>query len=227
MPYRKTPIVTNEIYHVFNRGIDRRPTFTDKRECQRALETIRFYRFISPPVKLSRFLSLPAEEQIKITQQRAKINNELVDILSFCLMPNHFHFLLRQSADRGISIFISQLQNSFTRYFNTKHERVGPLFLDQFKTVRIETDEQFIHVSRYIHLNPYSSFVIKDIKDLESYQWSSFPEYIAQDEQEDICKKDTILSFFKNTEEYKKFVFDQADYQRELDRIKHLIIDDD
>ncbi len=223
MPARLTPLVNEEIYHVFNRGIDHRPTFTDLKEHERIMEIIKFYRFVSPPVKLSRFLTTTKELKTKFLEQTEK-SGQLIDIVSFSLMPNHFHFLLKQKTNKGIANFISQLENSYTRYFNTKHERVGPLFLDQFKAVRIETDEQLIHVSRYIHLNPYSSYVIKTIKDLELYPWSSFSEFIKQT-QEEICDKNIVLSLFKNKEAYKKFVFDQADYQRELDKIKHLVLE--
>lgn len=148
---------------------------------------------------------------------------KLIDILTFCLMPNHFHFLLRQIVNDGTSKFLSNLQNSYTRYFNTKHQRTGPLFLDQFKAVRIETDEQFLHVSRYIHLNPYTSYVVKDFEGLKRYPWSSFPEYF--EERAGICEKETILGFFKNSRAYERFVFDQADYQRKLHTIQHLLLE--
>lgn len=224
MPSRQIPLVTGEIYHTFNRGIDNRITFTNKREYKRALEIIRFYQFASPPLKLSRFLTLSTEDKERITSQLNALP-KLVNVISFCLMPNHFHFLLQQMVDNGISRFLSQLQNSYTRYFNTKHERVGPLFLDQFKAVRIETNEQLLHVSRYIHLNPYSSFVVKTIKELITHRWSSLPEYLFP-EKEKLCDKTLVLSQFKNKGAYEKFIFDQADYQRKLDVIKHLFIDE-
>lgn len=153
-----------------------------------------------------------------------KINDKLVDIICFCLMPNHFHLLLNQLKDNGISKFMANLQNSFTRYFNTKHERIGHLLQGQFKAVLIEDDNQLLHVSRYIHLNPYSSYVVKDLESLEQYLWSSFPEYLGKVAAE-ICNKEIILSQFKDKKDYKKFVFDQADYQRRLEEIKHLVIE--
>jgi len=120
---------------------------------------------------------------------------------------------------------MSNFQNSYTRYFNTKHRRKGPLFYDQFKAVRIETDEQLIHVSRYIHLNPYSSYVIKDFKNIKDYLWSSLPDYLSG--KKGICETNVILDFFKNKKEYFEFIYNQADYQRELDRIKHLDLEGD
>lgn len=224
MPFRKYPLVTGEVYHVFNRGIDRKTTFIDKREYERAVQTIDFYRFATPPVKLSRFLSMSTEDQERVIKNLKQSDDKLVSIISFCLMPNHYHFLLKQLVDRGIANFISQLQNSFTRYFNAKHERIGPLFLDQFKAVRIETDDQLIHVNRYIHLNPYTSYVVKDLESLKKYPWSSFLEYL-ENEINGICDKELVYFFFKKRSQYKKFIFDQADYQRKIDKIKHLTID--
>lgn len=222
MPGRVTPIVTGEIYHVFNRGIDHRLTFTGSREFARAMEVITYYLFSSPPMRLSKFLKLSNDERSKIMTAMITKTKRLIDILSFCLMPNHFHFLLKQIVNNGIPRFVSNFENSYTRYFNTKHERTGPLFLDQFKAVRIETDEQLLHISRYIHLNPYTSYVVKDFESLNRYPWSSFPEYL--EEKTDICEKKAILGFFKNSRAYERFVFDQTDYQRKLHAIQHLLL---
>ena len=223
MPGRKTPLVTDEIYHVFNRGINRQPTFITKWGFQRAVESIDFYRFNKPPASFSAFLRLDREkrtEMLKFLQTK----NVLVEIFAFCLMPNHFHFLLKQRVDGGLSKFMSNFQNSYTRYFNTKHERDGSLFLDQFKAVRIEDDEQFLHVSRYIHLNPHTGYVVKTLGELEKYPWSSFPSYL-DDNSNNFIKKDFLLAFFKTADKYKQFVFDQADYQRYLKKIQHLILE--
>ena len=224
MPGRKIPLVSGEIYHVFNRGLDGRPTFTIRQEYKRALQVIYFYQFSSPPAKLSRFLTFPVSQQKELLEKTASSSPRLVEIFAYCLMPNHFHFLLRQVAEKGIAKFIAQVENSYTRYFNTRHRRTGFLFLDQFKAVRIESEEQLVHVSRYIHLNPYSSFLVKDLKDLEKYPWSSLPEFLTP-EKEGLCQKEMILNYFKGPAGYKEFVFDQADYQRQLDQIKHLTLE--
>lgn len=218
------PLVTDEIYHVFNRGIDHRPTFTNAREYQRAWETLIYYQFISPPMRLSMYLVTKEQVREKLLLEM-KQTSRLIDILSFVFMPNHFHFLVKQKTDGGTSKFLSNLQNSYTRYFNIRYKRKGPLFLDQFKAVRVETDEQLLHVSRYIHLNPYSSFVVKTPEDLLNYKWSSLAEYL-QTVDNPICERQTILSFFKDSKTFQKFIFDQADYQRKLESIKHLALED-
>ena len=220
---RKLVFANDEIYHVFNRGVEKRPTFTDKRELSRALLTLDFYRFAKPPVKLSKFLVIPKDQQKKFLENLKKEFEKLIEIICFCLMPNHFHFMLKQKLDNGISTFVSNFTNSFTRYFNTKHERIGPLFEGIFKAVRIESEEQLIHTSRYIHLNPVSSFLIEP-EELETYQWSSYPEYLRLSDK-NLATKEFVLNFFPSIEAYKKFVLNQVDYSRQLELIKHLTLE--
>ncbi len=222
MPGRLTPLVNDEIYHVFNRGINKQPTFITLREYKRALLSINFYRVSSPPIRLSKFLQMDKDRQSQIVEVMAQAE-KLVQIICFCLMPNHFHFLLRQKKENGISKFIGNFQNSYTRYFNTRNKRDGSIFLDQFKAKRIETDEQLIHVSRYIHLNPYTGYMVKSFPGLEKYPWSSFPTYLSGEES--FVEPGLILESFKNVNEYKQFVFDQADYQRRLKEIEHLLME--
>ena len=221
--YRKVVFANGELYHVYNRGVERRPVFTNKREYGRAFDTLKFYRFSDLPLRLSKFLVIPESERLELITNISK-HDKIVEIIAYCLMPNHFHFLLKQTQTNGISRFLANFTNSYTKYFNTKRNRVGPLFQGLFKAVHIETDEQFIHVSRYIHLNPVSSFIIK-IEELENYQWSSFPEYMNKT-SEVICYTKPILDYFSSVEKYRQFVFDQASYAQELDKIKHLIFDE-
>lgn len=223
MPGRLTPLVNDQIYHVFNRGINHQPTFLNKLEYKRAKFTIDYYKFSNLPIKLSRFLQLSNDDRSKILNNLKKENDKLVEIFAFCLMPNHFHFLLKQVKDKGISKFLGNFQNSYTRYFNTKGKRDGSLFLDQFKAVLIKTDEQLIHISRYIHLNPYTSYVVKDFDELLNYPWSSLSEYLEN--KPDICALDIIMGFFKRTKDYQEFIKDQSDYQRQLQKIQHLSLE--
>ncbi len=220
---RKVVFANEELYHVFNRGVEKRPTFTNKRELDRGVQTIDFYRFTDLPIRLSKFLTLPASDQSKLIQNLNSEHEKLVEIICYCLMPNHFHLLLKQKKDRGISIFAANFANSYTKYFNAKNERVGPLFQGLFQAVHIGSDEQLMHVSRYIHLNPVSSFLIEP-KELESYLWSSYPEYLGLPTK-DIVEEKIVLDLFASKEKYKQFVLDQVDYARKLEQIKHLTIE--
>lgn len=219
---RKVVFANDEIYHVFNRGVEKRPTFTDKRELDRSIITLDFYRFANLPLKLSRFLNLPEVERSKLKQTLDSFE-KLVEVICYCLMPNHFHFLLKQRTDVGISTFTANFTNSYTKYFNTKHERIGPLFQGLFKAVHIESDEQLIHVSRYIHLNPVSSYLIEP-EELENYKWSSFPEYMGLSNK-NISNPKLVSDLFPSKEKYKQFVLDQVDYARKLEQIKHLVLE--
>lgn len=213
VPYRKIPLVNNEVYHVFNRGVAKLPIFNDKRDYNRFLETLYYYQFQGPKPQFSQ---LKRFKEIKFDH-----NPKIVEIVCYCLMSNHYHLLLRQLQDNGISEFINKLSNSYTKYFNTRHERVGPLLQGQFKAVRIESDEQLMHVSRYIHLNPITSYLIKDLKE---YTLSSYLSYINL-QKDNLCEKELILSMFKNIQQYEEFVLDQVDYARTLKLIGSQLLD--
>ncbi len=180
---------------------------------RRFLRTMFYYQILGPKPKFSRFLP----NNFKLN------NNKIVDIICYCLMPNHFHFLLKQVKESGITEFISKLSNSYTKYFNTKNQRVGPIFQGEFKSVHIETNEQLLHVSRYIHLNPIISYIAKDLK---NFKWSSYTEYIGELDSA-LCSKEIILDQFKLKKDYKDFILDQLEYARTLESTKHKLLDAD
>lgn len=219
---RKVVFKNEEIYHVFNRGVDRRSVFTNTREFERAKSLAKFYRHRNIPIRFSQVNQRPKDIRDQILNNLYK-SERLVDILAFCIMPNHFHFLLKQNFEKGVPIFIANFTNAYTKYFNTRHQRIGPLFEGVFKAVFIENDEQLLHVSRYIHLNPVISSIIEDSQ-LGIYLWSSYPEYLSL-LAEEVSQKDLILSMFKSTQDYQEFVLNQIDYGRQLGVIKHLILE--
>lgn len=216
-------MVNGEFYHIFNRGISRQPVFLNRKDYRRLFELTKFYRLVDYPIRYSKFLLLPKEERKKFFKTMRKAD-KVVKVICFCFMPNHFHFLLCQEREGGISGFIRNLEISYTRFFNIKHERIGPLFQGQFKAVRIEGEEQLIHVSRYIHLNPLTSYVVKRPEQLEDYQWSSFLDYIGES-QGNICNTKPVLDLFPTKRDYKEFVYNQVDYQKGLESMKHLVFD--
>jgi len=222
MPYRKIVFANNEIYHVLNRGVAKAPIFLSNKNYLRFLELVDFYRFANPAISYSHFIQLSLDNRKKFIENLNK-QEKLVDIFAYSLMPNHFHLLLRQLKDNGIPKMISNLQNGYARYFNIKYKRPGPLFQSIFKAIRIENEEQLLHVSRYIHLNPSSSFIIKTEK-IVIYPWSSLPEYL-EDKPTRFINRELLLTLAGGKENYRKFVFDQAKYQKELEKIKHLLLE--
>ncbi len=220
MSYRRTPIVTGETYHTFNRSIARQPIFLNARNYSRALELINFYSYVQPRLRFSHYKRLPLKERTGFLDDLKLNGRKQIQLFAFCLMPNHVHFLMKEVENNGISKFMSNFQNSYAKYLNLKTNRTGSLFQSMFKAVRIESDEQLIHVCRYIHLNPLTSYIIKDFRDLKNYPWSSYPEYFR--ESSDLIDTGLILGFFSSKKEFEKFTSDQVDYQRQMDKIKHL-----
>jgi putative transposase len=217
---RKVVFANGEYYHVFNRGVEKRPTFISKYEFLRVLDSLNFYRYGNLQIRYSKYLALDKDKKAEFLKG---LNDDLqIEIIAYCLMGNHFHLLVKQVKDNGIVKFMAKFTNSYTKYFNTKHQRVGPLFQGVFKAVHIGYDEQLIHLSRYIHLNPVLGFIV-EAEELASYPWSSYLEYIGEADS-DMINKTEVLKFFKN-QEYKKFVLDQASYAIKNKMIDHLKID--
>ena len=212
MTPRKIPLANGEYYHIFNRGVGRMPLFLAKKDYSRFTKTFLYYQLQGPKPRFSIFN--PDSTNLDPSQR-------IVEIVAYCLMPNHFHFLLKQNEDNGIFEFISKLSNSFAKYFNIKNRRKGPLLESEFQSVHIETDEQLTHLSRYIHLNPLVRFIVQR---LEDHPWSSYKEYLKIIPT-NTCSKEIILDQFKSLENYKRFVLDQEDYGKKLERIKHQLLD--
>lgn len=222
MPYRNVYFANDQIYHVFNRGVAKQPIFLSIRDYQHIIELLDYYRFENTPTSFSNFKKIPHEDRKNLLNNLKQENKIQVEIISFCLMPNHVHLLLKQVVSNGIKKFMANTQNSYAKYFNIKSKRVGPLYQSAFKAVLVESDEQLLHVSRYIHLNPTTSYLINK-NQLFSYPWSSLDCYLDTNfHNHDFVATDLVQSFFKNKENFKQFITDQIDYQRTLDQIKHL-----
>ena len=213
MPTRIEPLVNGEYYHILNRGVAKMPIFTTNRDYIRFIETFRYY--IDGNVDVGYSKSTREEKN-------AMPRKPIIEIVCYCVMPNHFHFLVKQNEDGGIRNFIRKTTNSYAKYFNIKRKRKGPLFEGKFKAVRIESNEQLLHLTRYIHLNPLIGYVTKD---LSLHRWSSYPEYLGLSESQ-VCSKDIILDQFDSPKSYEKFVIDHVDYARNLDRIKHELMEE-
>lgn len=214
MPYRIIPFVNGEIYHLYTRGVDKQNTFEGQRDCRHFLEALFYYQIQNPKPKFSTY------RQTKVFPIDS--SKKIVDIICYCLMPNHFHLLVKQLKEGGISELMRKLILSSTKYRNIKHNHQGSLFQVPFKAVHIESDEQFIHTSRYIHLNPLVSLLVKD---LTLYPWSSYPAYLDLTNDLKVAKQE-ILNFFKSPKDYEKFVLDQADYGKTLEVLKHGAFDE-
>lgn len=199
---RNPPYVTGSYYHLYNRGVEKRKTFLDKFDYLRFLETINFYRNTPVPMKLSDFRR-GVIKWAKIKQQK-----EMIKIYCYCLMPNHIHLLVQQLLDNGVTDFMKKTFNSYTKYFNTKYDRIGSLFQGPFKAKLIESDEYLLQLSKYIHKNPQDLEFPHGVWEANKYPYSSYGSYISE-EPLPFCDTSLILSYFSRTNpnlSYKAFV---------------------
>jgi len=209
---RKVQFANGEYYHIYNRGVEKRKIFMDSKGYARFELGMREFNG-DKRTELRDFTEAkPPEKPLK----QAK---PLVEFICFILMPNHFHFILRQLVEGGISAFMHKLDGGYTMYFNTKYERVGSLFQGPFNAVHIADNTYLLHLSRYIHLNVVE-LIQPDWKEkgimnkegarvfLRSYPYSSYRSYIGRGSSEIELKKNIIMDQFESPKEYENFAME-------------------
>ncbi|MDA1337406.1 MAG: transposase [bacterium] len=221
---RKEPLLTGNIYHVMSKSIAGYSIFSSEKEYARMLQILRFFSYGEKLPQFSKFITYPAIQKQgfeQALQQLTSKENKLTQTLAYCLMPTHIHLILKQLKDNGISISMGNTLNAYARYFNTKHKRQGPLWAGRFKNVPVGSDEQLLHLSRYIHLNPVTAGLANNAA---QWEYSSYSEYVTPDKiLSPLCDFRSFINEPPAT--YRAFVADQAGYQRELARIKKLAIE--
>lgn len=215
MPSRKVPLITGEYYHIFNRSQFSIPIFKKDADAKAFFKTLIYYTLVNPPRRLSY-----EKRYTKNINEPIDYSSRLVSILAYCIMPNHFHLLLKQELDGGISTYMQRLTLSFVHYYNVKNNQKGHLFESGFKSVLIESENQLLHVSRYIHLNPTSAKIIDDPL---KYKYSSLQYYVHGGERLPLLFDNIIKT--NNREHYRQFVYDNIEYQQTLQYIKNQLID--
>ncbi len=214
---RKEKLVSDNIYHVYNRGVEKRRLFLDNRDYERFIDDLIIFNDTK--------LVINPKKRIKDIRNNDHKRKFLVDILAFCLMPNHYHLLLRQRTDNGITEFMRKLGGGYVNYFNLKHQRVGPLFQGKFKSVMMDDESQFTYIPFYIHLNPLSLSYPdwqnrgvdkpqEAIKLINNYKWSSHSDYIGKSNFSLILKRDFLKDAFGKSSTYKKYF---CDFVNDLD----------
>lgn len=196
----RKPDVKNAYYHVYNRGVEKRLIFEDHKDYKVFLKYLSEY--LSPPPATS---SLKKDVSFKDTvfkgvARQPKNYHKDIELLAYCFMPNHFHFLLKQINKGSMQNFLHSLSIRYSMYFNRRHKRIGPLFQGRYKAVLVEEDQYLLYLSKYIHINP--SGLTSDL----TKALSSYPNYLKLRETMWL-KPGYILKYFEtNTgSEFKKF----------------------
>jgi putative transposase len=215
---RKIVISLDEFYHIYNRGVEKRNIFLKKSDYQRFIKLL----YVANGTAPYRF------EKIKNTPlNQIDRGSPLVAIGAYVLMPNHFHILVKEITEGGISKFMEKLTTGYSSYFNIINERVGSLFQGTYKAEHADTDEYLKYLFSYIHLNPIKlidgKWKEKGIKDLNktkkfllSYDYSSYQDYLGMKREKNlILTKEAFPEYFKDEFEFKDFVDNWIDYNNE------------
>lgn len=221
MAYRREEFAVGEWYHCYTRSIDRRVVFETERDYERFLQalymcngmrTIRRGAIYNP--SHSHLLSLSR-------------GTPLVSIGAYCLMPNHFHLLLQEITDGGISTFMQKVGTSFSMYFNVSRQRVGNVFIKPFRSKHIDDDMYLQHVMQYIHFNPAELFerewklgYVRNMLSLEqklkTYQYSSLPDYEGTKRPENSILDKDAVSIFDKRPALRDMLIEAAEYYADL-----------
>jgi len=214
MATRRDEISLGEFYHIYSRGVDKRLIFLDLEDRRRFIRLLYLCNGSKPIVyKDVRKKSLGLFERGEI----------LTSIGAYCLMPNHFHFLLKESTEGGIVRFMAKLLTAYSSYFNRKYDRTGALFGSNFKSSHLDTDEYLKYIYSYIHLNPLKIYAPqwkeegidgqKVINLLNEYRESSFLDYAGREREESlILNRLAFPEYFSNNDNFVANLLDWVNF---------------
>lgn len=190
MPRQLRQFEISGIYHILNRGVEKRKIFIKTQDYSRFILALEFFNRVDE-TNLGNFFTKVGSDPtfVRLEKERAKNREPIIEILAFVLMPNHYHLIIREIRKGGISLFMNKL-GGYASYFNKQHNRVGPLFQSRYKAVPIKTDSQLGTIFPYVHTNPvelkerqWKDGKVKNmsnaIKWLDGYKWSSYRDYVG------------------------------------------------
>lgn len=190
----REPFQNGEYYHIYNRGTDKRTIFNNHHDINRFLKCMDVFNAIEPIGSLWLY---------NLGDDKKKKSKKLVDIIAYCLNPNHYHFILKQNVDRGIPEFMKRLSGGYTSYFNLKNKRSGSLFQGRFKSKHIGDNDYLLRVSAYVNLNDKVHQLRGSTPQLIRSSWEEYTSEIKY-----LCKTQIILDQFKSNKEYEKFALE-------------------
>lgn len=212
---KKPVFANNHIYHIYNRGVEKRDVFLNDQDRFRFIHDL--FEFNDEASALHLYYKLPALQSSEVRLPKIEVRRKprkcLIDILAFCLMPNHFHLLLQQRKEKGISLFMQKLGTGYTNYFNKKYDRVGALFQGKFKAALVEEESHFLYLPLYIHANPIAlashtqgenASVTNILRFLESYRWSSYQDYIGKKNFPLVTRREFLMTVFGTQAHHRK-----------------------
>ncbi len=219
---RKTIFANDEFYHIYNRGVEKRDVFVDEKDYVRFLITLREFNKIEPTGGLYvQHLIKKAGSSNQVARPSdlvATDENKLVDIVAYCLNSNHYHMILKQKIDSGISKFMKRIGGGYSGYFNKKYKRSGSLFQGPFKSIHIDSNEYLLYLSAYVNQN---NFIHGGDK---YWEYSSYLDFIGK-RNGVLCNKEKVLNQFGSVKEYEEFVDKNAQYLKEKKGLNKYILE--
>lgn len=203
----RVSLAAGEHYHIFNRGVNKQPIFNTEIDYRRMLFLLLVFQSSHAFPNLNRHIKRAVQRGGLIMPEefmKKFLATKAVELISFILMPNHFHLFVFEKEEGGISKYLSRVENAYTKYFNIKYSRSGYLLQGPFQSVHMVTNEQALYLSAYIHRN---SRELKEwVNQESSYPWSSYQDYLFQNRWGEFLNTDFILTQFASTDEYRNFV---------------------
>ena len=203
-----------EIYHLCNKSIANYLIFRNEFLSSHFQIVLSYYNSICGKICLSKALKKP----LLLPHFMIRKEENIFHVIAFCIMPDHYHLLIKVNHEMLISKYINDIQNSYSRYFNTLNKRKGPLWQNRFRAIRIEDDATLLHVQRYIHLNPTTAGLVNSPVEWKA---SSYRDYLINPE---ILNINTEISM-KSVKQLKKFTEDQIDYQKTIKGIRQKLLE--
>ena len=225
MSTKRPALANGEIYHIVVRAIEGLKLFRDEKDYFRMISDLFGFNNIHPISSTHRWqINKSPSRTFLANMGRRKL---LVELLAFCLMPNHVHLLVRQIIDGGISKFMRKIGAGYGAYYNQKYKRTGHLFQGRFKIVHIKNDKQLITVFVYIHTNPVAIIFpnwkergIQDTKKaidfVENYKWSSYPDYLENKNFPSVTSREFLTETMRGIKGYREFVNSWLELKKEL-----------
>lgn len=191
--------VDDSYYHIYNRGVAKSVIFEDHDDYVSFLADLKFYLSPIPEHFKGSTLKVTKDEKTYIyyPSQQPKNHTGKIELVAYCLMPNHFHLCIRQTDKTAMTNFMRSLSTKYSMYFNKKYERVGPLFQGIYKAVLITEEQQFLYLTKYIHRNPLS-LVENNVSELSEYPYSSYRNYLGIIHQSWV-HTENVLTYFSKT----------------------------
>ncbi|MDP1845819.1 MAG: hypothetical protein Q8L09_03660 [Candidatus Moranbacteria bacterium] len=220
---RKERFFEDQYYHIFNRGTDKRKIFLDDFDYRRFLLSMRLMNDEKDGLMIrwrdyKKTYSSSTVEAFLRSDLRKR--NSLVEIVCFSLLPNHYHFILKQLARNGIEKFMQRIGIGYTMYFNKKYDRSGVLFQGKCKSSLIKATHHLLYLSVYVNCNAE----VHGIAKAENYRWSSFSNSINRS-KDNICNGKVIFDNFKESEDYKIYAKENVEAMKQKKEDEKLVLE--